>query len=85
MTRAQAKGTILAFLLLAPGSLFTLWLATPMWLVALPGVCVLAVRLNRDRVAPVIDSVAGFASALTLLATFFVQAITIVLALIRQA
>lgn len=85
MTRAQAKGTMLAFLLLAPGSLFTPWLATPLWLLALPGVLVLAVRLNRDRTSSTIDSVAGVASAVALLATLFVQAITVVLALIRQA
>jgi len=84
MSRTQAKGTILAFFLLSPGSLFTLWLATPLWLLALPGVCVLAMRLNRDRTSTEIDSATGLASAVTLLATFFVQAITLVLALMRH-
>jgi hypothetical protein len=84
MSRTQAKGTILAFFLLAPGSLFTLWLATPLWLLAVPGVCVLAMRLNRDRTSTEIDSATGLASAVTLLATFFVQAITLVLALMRH-
>ena len=75
---------ILAFFLLAPGSVFTPWLATPLWLVALPGVCVLAMRLNRDRTSTEIDSATGLTSAVTLLATFFVQAITLVLALMRH-